>query len=77
MNHELTLIGIWDGDYVRIVGLLYEVNPELKIKVQRKKLILKSEDFYKCLPIGEEIKVPKIYESESNRTIPIAAQDES
>lgn len=75
MNHELTLIGVWDGDYVRIVGLLCEVNPELRIRIQRQKLIIKSQDFYRCLPIGEEIKVPRIYESD--RTIPITTQDES
>lgn len=61
MNQELTLIGIWDGDYVKLIAVLVEVNPELKVRIQRKKLVLKGESYYRCIPVGEAIEVPKIF----------------
>lgn len=62
MNPELTLIGVWDGDYIKVIGILVEVNPELKVRIKRKKLIIKGESYYRCVPIGEKIEVPKIYQ---------------
>lgn len=69
MNIEV--IGVWDGNYVSIIAILATRNTELRVRKQGKKLIIKdtTRDFYRCVPVGCEIEIPK-YET------PIIEEDE-
>jgi hypothetical protein len=69
---NIEIIGIWDGkNFITIINILATKNTELRVRQQGKKLIIKDtkQDFYRCIPVGCEVEIPK-YES------PIIEDDE-
>lgn len=69
--NKIEVIGIWEGhNFIAIINILATRNTELRVKKQGKKLIIKDgSEFYRCIPVGDPIEIPK-YES------PIIVEDE-
>lgn len=62
---HLEVIEIWDGNnYAAIIRALTHKNTEIRIRVSGKKLILKDTGlgFYRCVPPGDPVKIPKLEE---------------
>ena len=54
------IVGIWDGNYSKVVSILCCKYKEIRIRTIGKKLVLKdkSREFYSCIVIGECIEIP-------------------
>lgn len=60
-------IGIWEGDYIALVALLIEYNPEFRVRVSKTRIIIKEYTdetktkfkYYKCVALGHAIVIPR------------------
>lgn len=63
---EFIEIGPWDGDYITLVSILIEYNPEFRVRITKKRIIVKEYTdesntkfkFYKCFALEQKIIIP-------------------
>ncbi len=67
MSCEVEVIAVWDGKNLsEIIRVIVSKNTEITIKTlgPKRKLVIKDLDagFYRCVPIGEMVEIPKYKE---------------
>lgn len=75
--HQIIVIGIWDGDYARLIALLIPYSIELRVRViAGNKIVIKDlkNNYRKCVLLGGKIEIP-YYESSIDRAIQDFASD--
>lgn len=56
---EYITVGVWNGkNFTDILQNIIKVNTEIRIRIQGRKLIIKHENYYRCIPAGEEVEIP-------------------
>jgi hypothetical protein len=77
MSQDLEIIATWDAtNYNQIISILMTRNSEIRIRVQKNKLILKDDNgLYLCVPKGSEIRIPRLAEPIIVHDPPIGPED--